>query len=223
MRTIRYPARVVTGQLEPSARGGIALREIRKRFGARHALAPLTADVPAGTTVGVVGPNGAGKSTLLRILTGVLTPDGGSATVAGAAPGAGRCAMVQPAGRGLHPRLTARHNIEFFAQLWASARDDTDAIAAAMDATHLLDRRVATLSAGEARRIAIACGFVTRAPVVCIDEPFEHLDEAGRAALMTVTRAWTDAGGTVAFAFPHPSDGPACDAIVTLVPAGTRA
>ncbi|HEX9697166.1 MAG TPA: ATP-binding cassette domain-containing protein, partial [Actinomycetota bacterium] len=94
----------------PSRPGGIAASDIEKRFGARRVLGGVSIECEPGRTLAVLGPNGSGKSTLLRILAGVLTPDDGSISVAGEPPGGGRCAMVQPAGRGLPPRLSARHN-----------------------------------------------------------------------------------------------------------------
>jgi ABC-2 type transport system ATP-binding protein len=61
----------------------ISVRSLSKRFGAQTAVDALSFDVPAGQIVGFLGPNGAGKSTTLRMLTGMIAPSAGTATVCG--------------------------------------------------------------------------------------------------------------------------------------------
>ena len=68
----------------PTAAGSaIRVEGLRKRFGDVEALAGVNFEAPAGTVLGLLGPNGAGKTTAVRILTTVMLPDGGTATVAG--------------------------------------------------------------------------------------------------------------------------------------------
>src|SRR4051794_30151139 len=61
----------------------ISLQQLTKRFGAQTAVADLSFEIPAGQIVGFLGPNGAGKSTTLKMLTGMLAPTSGTATVCG--------------------------------------------------------------------------------------------------------------------------------------------
>ena len=61
----------------------ISLQNLTKRFGTQTAVNGLTLDIPAGQIVGLLGPNGAGKSTTLKMLTGLLAPTSGTATICG--------------------------------------------------------------------------------------------------------------------------------------------
>ena len=83
----------------------IAVQQLTKRFGAQTAVEALSFEVPAGQILGFLGPNGAGKSTTLKMLTGMLEPTGGTATICGfdllrQPPGSGGCdARAEAPGR----------------------------------------------------------------------------------------------------------------------------
>jgi ABC-type sulfate/molybdate transport systems ATPase subunit len=151
-----------------------------------HRESGFVLDVPqlllhAGEVLALLGPNGAGKSTLLRALAGV--EPGAAGRVAG--PDAGSVALVfqRPiafAGSVLHNArvgLLGRGIPQRDAQTLARAALERFGIAA------LAERRAATLSGGELRRLALARAFAMRPAVLLLDEPFDDLDGAGQAAL----------------------------------------
>jgi ABC-type multidrug transport system ATPase subunit len=168
----------------------------------------------------LLGQNGSGKTTLLRILAGVLDADGGAVSLAGSPPRRGLSAFVPSGDRMLNWRLTGAQNLAFFSRLAGSRGREIDRdlarVASALDAAALLKRRVGECSMGQRRRLMIAVGFLSAAPVVLLDEPDADLDDDGREAVDALCRAWADSGGVVLFASPTDVSGPASDAVVRL-------
>jgi Cu-processing system ATP-binding protein len=198
--------------MEPRGEGNLELLSVSRSFAAIEVLSGISLSVGPGQIAAVRGANGSGKTTALRIGAGVLTPDGGSVFVCGAAPRSGASAFVPAGDRMLHWRLTGRQEVGFFAGL--SGVGDDEVIHAALGtvgATEFADRRVGECSTGQRRRLMIAAALVTRAPVLFIDEPFADLDSDGRLSVDQAFRAWTGAGGAVLYAAPEPHDGPEPD------------
>lgn len=161
-----------------------------KRFGPVAALRDLDLAVPAGSLLAVLGPNGAGKSTLLRLLAGLARPSRGRLRVGPEGPGGDRRRARRHVGylghaSLLYPELTARENLMFAARLYGVS--DRAAVASdlldQLDLGDLAERRAATLSQGQARRLAIARCLVHDPPVVLLDEPFTGLDRAAAGRL----------------------------------------
>ncbi|WP_295629656.1 molybdate ABC transporter permease subunit [uncultured Corynebacterium sp.] len=143
-------------------------------------LLDATLTIPGGRTTAVIGPNGAGKSTLLRALAGLPVRDGAPATVTGDAPRA----VLLTQDPALLPHRTVAGNVNF------AARDDarTRAELAAIGATHLADRYPASLSGGQAARVALARALAADTDAILLDEPFAALDAASAASLRGVMR-----------------------------------
>ncbi|MCB0874501.1 MAG: ABC transporter ATP-binding protein, partial [Thermoleophilia bacterium] len=100
----------------------IVAEGLEKRFGERVAVAGLSLDVRAGEVFGLLGPNGAGKTTTVRMLTALIAPTAGRATVAGCRIGEDDDGVRQRVGvltetPGLYARLTAAENLRFFGKL----------------------------------------------------------------------------------------------------------
>src|SRR6478672_87680 len=109
----------------------ITTTDLTKRFPGITAVDRLTFDVHAGEIFGLVGPDGAGKTTTLRMLAGVLTPDDGSATVAGADiihdPETAKARLsYMPQRFGLYEDLTVAENIRFYADIFGVSRAERD-------------------------------------------------------------------------------------------------
>ncbi|MGX2994482.1 ABC transporter ATP-binding protein [Streptomyces sp. JNUCC 64] len=168
--------------------------------------------VRRGEILGLLGPNGAGKTTTLRMLTTLLPPTSGSATVAGhdlAADPAGvraRSGYVAQSG-GLDPALTAREELVTQARLHRLGRDEAVARAAALAAElgleGVLDRPCGALSGGQRRRLDLAMGLVHHPEVLFLDEPTTGLDPAGRALLWELVRSVRDTHGTTVVLTTH--------------------
>lgn len=207
----------------PAGPGGIELHGVSRSFRGRTVLRDVTFEVRPGELAAVIGPNGSGKTTLLRILAGLLTADAGRAVVAGAPPGAGHAGFVPPGDRGLYWRLTGRQNLAFFGRLGVGEPAALEAVADAVGARDLLDRRVGECSTGQRRRLAIARAVIARPPVLLVDEPFAELDPEGCSAVEALLATWVAEGGSVLYAAPAVGDGPPTESVVEIQTLGVRA
>lgn len=165
-----------------------------------------------GEILGLLGPNGAGKTTTLRMLTTLLAPTGGTATVAG-------CDLVHdPAGvrratgyvaqsGGVDPHVTVREELVTQARLYRLGRAEalarTEELAADLGLAELLDRRTAALSGGQRRRLDLAMGLTHRPRVLFLDEPTTGLDPGSRADLWDLVRRLRAEHGTTVFLTTH--------------------
>jgi heme exporter protein A len=170
----------------------IELRGLRRDYGERTALEPVSAELGDAETLLVLGPNGAGKTTLLRILATLLRPSAGEARVLGrelpreAWRLRGRIGYLghEPL---LYRDLSGRENLRFHARLHGiektAAERRIEALLAAVGMSARADERIAELSAGMRQRLAI-CRCVLHEPeLLLLDEPDSNLDERSREAV----------------------------------------
>ncbi|MFH8408721.1 ABC transporter ATP-binding protein [Streptomyces sp. NPDC018019] len=165
----------------------------------------LTAE--RGEILGLLGPNGAGKTTTLRMLTTLLAPTGGSATVAGCdlvhdPDGVRRSTGYVAQSGGVDPNVSVREELVTQGRLYrlpkAGAAARAEELAHTLGLDGLLDRKCAAMSGGQRRRLDIALGLVHRPAVLFLDEPTTGLDPGSRADLWElVRRLSTDFGTTV--------------------------
>jgi ABC-2 type transport system ATP-binding protein len=184
----------------------IRARGLVKRYGAVTALDGLDLDVPPGTVLGLLGPNGAGKTTAVRILTTLIEPDEGEATVAGADvrkdPGAVR-ARIGLSGQyaAVDEYLTGFENLDMIGRLYKlgrkrsreRARELLERFALAEQA----DRPVKGYSGGMRRRLDLAGALVAEPPVLFLDEPTTGLDPRSRTEMWEVIRELVRGGATL--------------------------
>ncbi len=184
----------------------IMVEGLTKRFGDVVALAGIDFAVPAGTVLGLLGPNGAGKTTAVRILTTIVTPDEGRATVRGfdVVTRAERVrASIGLAGQyaAVDENLTGRENLRLVGRLThlpkALARRRADELLERFDLVEAADRSVGTYSGGMRRRLDVSAALVHRPPVLFLDEPTTGLDLRSRAALWSVIEELVSEGTTV--------------------------
>jgi ABC-type Na+ transport system ATPase subunit NatA len=177
-----------------------------KRFGDVTALDGLDLVVPKGTVLGLLGPNGAGKTTAVRILTTLLRPDAGSATVAGIdllrEPGkvreriglSGQTAAVDE-------HLTGYENLELVGRLYhlgrTAARERARTLITRFGLDDATDRPAKTYSGGMRRRLDLAAALVATPPVLFLDEPTTGLDPSSRAGLWETIRELVRGGSTL--------------------------
>lgn len=179
---------------------------IRKRFGDVQALTGVSFDVPIGTVLGLLGPNGAGKTTAVRVLTTVLRPDGGRASVAGfdvvTQPQAVR-RRIGLAGQyaAVDENLTGRENLTLIGRLNHLGKSAAGERAAALldrfKLTTAADRPARTYSGGMRRRLDLGAALVTDPPVLLLDEPTTGLDPASRQDLWDVIAGLVEQGTSV--------------------------
>ncbi len=171
------------------------------RYGARLALQPVAFDVASPGAVAVTGENGSGKSTLLRIVIGMLRPTAGTTAfhVDGreVAPRQRRTvAGLATPELSFYEEFGAAENLLFAAETLGLA-DPRGAVRAALDAVQLTPRaddRVAAFSSGMKQRLRLAFAVLHRPPVLMLDEPGSHLDDAGRAVVERLVRDHAERG-----------------------------
>jgi ABC-2 type transport system ATP-binding protein len=177
-----------------------------KNFGKIRALDGLSLAVPEGVAVGLLGPNGAGKTSAVRVLTTLLKPDSGHASVLGldVARDAGRVRqLIGLSGQyaAVDENLTGYENLDMFGRLYhlgaRSARARASELLAQFDLTDAGSRPVKTYSGGMRRRLDLAASLVARPPVLFLDEPTTGLDPRSRLVLWDVIAGLVRGGTTV--------------------------
>ncbi|MGX1881306.1 ABC transporter ATP-binding protein [Streptomyces sp. NPDC055287] len=187
-------------------------RTFTTKAGPVEAVRGIDLTVERGEILGFLGPNGAGKTTTLRMLTTLLAPTGGAATVAGCDltgdPQGVRSKIgyVAQSG-GLDPSVSVREELVTQGRLYRLSRTEAAArageLARDLDLTGLMDRKCAALSGGQRRRLDIAMGLAHRPDVLFLDEPTTGLDPGSRADLWNLVRRLRDEYGTTVFLTTH--------------------
>ncbi|MDQ6774372.1 MAG: ATP-binding cassette domain-containing protein [Candidatus Dormibacteraeota bacterium] len=177
-----------------------------KSYRTVRALAGVDLVVPPGSVFGLLGPNGAGKTTLVRILATLLTPDAGTARVAGYdirrdAPGLRAHIGIAGQYAAVDENLTGFENLEMVGLLYhlgrKLSRTRADELLQHFDLTEAGRRPVKTYSGGMRRRLDLAAALVARPPVIFLDEPTTGLDLRSRLALWETIERRVAEGSTV--------------------------
>ncbi|SDR79972.1 ABC-2 type transport system ATP-binding protein [Halopseudomonas litoralis] len=175
-------ARQYSGEMEEAM---IKINSLTKRFGEHVAVDNLSFDVKPGEVLGFLGPNGAGKSTTMKMLTGFLTPDGGSASVCGFDI---RTQILQaqqqmgylPEGAPCYGDMRVKGFLEFIAEVRGLRGADRQRhVARAVEQVELqavLGQTIDTLSKGFKRRVGLAQAILHDPQVLILDEPTDGLD-----------------------------------------------
>jgi len=186
----------------------IAVHGLRKRFGAKEAVAGIDLEIAAGSFAGLVGPNGAGKTTSLSMMTGLLRPDDGRVLINGinvwADPPAAKAIIgVVPAEAQLFERLSGAELLEYAGRLRglpaAEARSRAAQLLDVLDLTADAKRLTADYSTGMRKKAALGCALIHNPAVLFLDEPLEGVDPVSADVIRRLLSDYTESGSTVLF------------------------
>jgi ABC-2 type transport system ATP-binding protein len=201
----------------------VEVRSVTKRFGDVVALDGITFDVGAGELFGLVGPDGAGKTTLFRILTTLLVPDAGSASVLGSdvvrdlwtiRPRVG----YMPGSFSLYPDLSVAENLEFFAAVFGTTVEKGQALIAPIysQLEPFRDRRAEALSGGMKQKLALSCALVHRPEILLLDEPTTGVDAVSRREFWDQLATLKASGLTIVVSTPYMDEAMRCDRVALI-------
>jgi ABC-2 type transport system ATP-binding protein len=182
-------------------RAAIAVRGLRKRYGAAEVLHGIDFDVHPGEVFGLLGPNGAGKTTAIEILEGYRERSAGTVSVLGVDPEQPTREWREQIGLVLQecqldPLLTVRETLSLFASFYRSPRpvDETIELVGLSEAR---DHRVGTLSGGQRRRLDVAVGLIGDPRLLFLDEPTTGFDPSARRGAWNMIEGLRSLGTTI--------------------------
>ena len=201
----------------------ILVNNISRRYGAVEALQGVSLEVERGEMFGLIGPDGAGKTTLFRILTTLLLPDEGTATVDGLDVVADykqlRTRIGYMPGRfSLYPDLSVEENIKFFANIFGVTLEQNYDLVAPIyrQIEPFRTRRAGKLSGGMKQKLALCCALIHRPTVLFLDEPTTGVDVVSRAELWEMLASLKEQGISILASTPYMDEGGRCDRIALM-------
>jgi len=186
----------------------IEVRNLKKSFGDFQAVQDASFGADSGEVLGLLGPNGAGKSTTISMLSGLLTPNGGDASIMGYSvtrePEAAKKSLgVVPQDIALYPDLSARENLVFWGKMYnlrgAALKSRVDEV---LEIIGLSDRQkdhIGKFSGGMKRRVNIGAALLHKPDVVIMDEPTVGIDPQSRRHILDNVKVLNQQGMTVLY------------------------
>jgi ABC-type multidrug transport system ATPase subunit len=186
----------------------IEVKELGKDFGNNQAVKSVSFTVNKGEIFGFFGPNGAGKTTTIRLLCGLSKPSRGYATICG------HNILNDPTGIRKNLSITLEENVfyekmkvnsylNFFAELTGIiSKERPDKLRRVIDTcelSNIINKQICALSHGQRQRISLARAFLSDAPMMFLDEPFQGIDIVQRKKLRNHLREYAKKGNTVFF------------------------
>lgn len=203
----------------------IELRNISKTYekGQVKAVDDVTFSVNKGELFGLIGPDGAGKTSILRMLTTLLLPDSGNATVNGLDIVKDYKNLRQrigymPGRFSLYQDLTVEENLHFFATLFnTSIRENYELIREIyVQIEPFKNRRAGNLSGGMKQKLALCCALIHKPEVLFLDEPTSGIDAVSRKELWHMLKGLKEQEITILVSTPYMDEATLCDKIALI-------
>lgn len=184
----------------------VQARGLKKSYGSNHVLKGIDLKVERGTMLALLGPNGAGKTTTVRILSTLLSFDGGSVSVEGhdvstEADKVRSAIGLTGQSAAVDELLTGRENLVMMGRLYRltakSAKERSEELLEEFDLVGAADRPAKTYSGGMRRRLDLAVSLIAAPPVIFLDEPTTGLDPRSRLAMWAIIKKLMAQGTTI--------------------------
>ncbi len=202
---------------------GISLDHINKSYKKLHAVKDISFEVNSGELFGLIGPDGAGKTTIFRILTTLLLPDEGTASVAGFDVVTDykeiRNSVGYMPGRfSLYQDLTVEENLTFFATIFGTTIEENyDLIKDIyVQIEPFKNRRAGKLSGGMKQKLALCCALIHKPKVLFLDEPTTGVDPVSRKEFWEMLKRLQKKDITILVSTPYMDEAALCDRIALI-------
>jgi ABC-2 type transport system ATP-binding protein len=198
----------------------LRIASLSKFYGEQRALEDVAFSVHAGEVLGLIGPNGAGKTTLLEAIAGLLLVESGEIRFRDQLLPLRRrreAIFYLPDGVRPYGDQTTEQVLAFFAGVYRRAATEASEIVSMVGLRPVLAKRIHALSKGYNRRLIIALGFLTRHPILLMDEPFDGFDLRQTRDMMAVLRRVASEGRTLLLSIHQLRDAEqVCDRLALL-------
>jgi len=201
----------------------ISIKHISKSYNKVSALQNITFNVNEGEIFGLIGPDGAGKTTLFRILTTLLIPNEGEATVADFDvirdyKNIRNNVGYMPGRFSLYQDLTVEENLEFFATIFGTTIEENyDLIKDIyVQIEPFKNRRAGKLSGGMKQKLALCCALIHKPKVLFLDEPTTGVDPVSRKEFWEMLKRLQTKGITMLVSTPYMDEAALCDRIALI-------
>lgn len=201
----------------------INVEHISKSYGSVHALSDVSFTVSKGELFGIIGPDGAGKTTLFRLLTTLLRPDQGHATVCGLDiikdyRKIRRMVGYMPGRFSLYPDLTVEENMEFFASLFGTTIKENYSLVAPIysQIEPFKTRKAGKLSGGMKQKLALSCALIHKPAVLFLDEPTTGVDVVSRIEFWDMLQNLRQQGITIVVSTPYMDEAQRCGRVALI-------
>ncbi len=201
----------------------ISVKNISKKYKTVLALQNITFEVQEGELFGLIGPDGAGKTTLFRLLTTLLIPNEGSATVANydivkQVKEIRNSVGYMPGKFSLYQDLTIAENLVFFATIFGTTIEENyDLIEDIyVQIEPFKNRRAGALSGGMKQKLALCCALIHKPKVLFLDEPTTGVDPVSRKEFWEMLKRLKQKGITILVSTPYMDEASLCDRIALI-------
>lgn len=208
-------------------RYAVVASQLSKKYGKKdevtHAVSGISFTVDQGELFGIIGPDGAGKTSLFRMLTTLLIPDEGQATVDGFDVVKDYKQIRQRVGYmpgrfSLYQDLTVRENLEFFATIFNTTIEENYELIKNIykQIEPFNQRKAGKLSGGMKQKLALSCALIHRPSVLFLDEPTTGVDAVSRKEFWAMLRELKAQGITILVSTPYMDEAELCDRVALL-------
>jgi len=201
----------------------VAVNNVDKNYGKVQALTDISFSVEKGELFGIIGPDGAGKTTLFRILTTLLLPSKGSATVEGFDvvkdyKKIRKIAGYMPGKFSLYPDLSVQENLEFFATIFGTTIQENYELVKDIysQIEPFKNRPAGKLSGGMKQKLALSCAMIHKPDILFLDEPTTGVDAVSRKEFWEMLIRLKNSGITILVSTPYMDEASLCDRVALI-------